>query len=178
MPSVSHQIAGSSGLVLIKWQQFSNRAGGVFPGLRRGPASAYQFGVYFGEIHGAGDGAGQQSGSQLLGAGLADNHGKDGGRVEHDPIHVCLFALGGLAALREQLIHQRCAGFYILPGAAPGALNATLLGRDTQFIVLDAEHKLISGLDAKGFTKGGGNHDTAILIDAGSDFFHGSFLLL
>jgi hypothetical protein len=38
--------------------------------------------VYFGEIHGAGDGAGQEDGSQLIGSGLTVDHGQDGGGVE------------------------------------------------------------------------------------------------
>jgi hypothetical protein len=82
--------------------------------------------------------------------------------------------LGGPAALREQLIDQRGAALYILPGAPLRPLDAPLLGRDAQFVVFDPQHDLISNLDAKSPSKGSGNHDSAILVHTRSGFFcHG-----
>jgi hypothetical protein len=85
-----------------------------------------------------------------------------------------LFTFGGLAAFREQLVHQRCAGLYELPGAALSPLNAALLSRDAQFVVFDAQHNLISNPDAERFPKGRRDHDAAILVHSRSGFFcHG-----
>jgi hypothetical protein len=82
--------------------------------------------------------------------------------------------LGGPAALREQLIDQRGAALYILPGSALRPLDAPLLGRDAQFVVFDPQHDLISNLDAKSPSKGSGNHNPAILVHSRSRFFcHG-----
>jgi len=79
--------------------------------------------------------------------------------------------LGGLAAFREQLIDQGFGGLYVLPGASLRPLDAALLGRDAQFVVLDPQHDLISNLDAKSPAKGRGDHDPAVLIHTRSGFF-------
>src|ERR1035437_4046922 len=81
-----------------------------------------------------------------------------------------LFILGCLAAFGEQLIDQRHAGFYILPGAALGPLNAPLLGRDSQLIVLDPQHNFISNLNAKRLTECRRNNDATVFVDALADF--------
>jgi hypothetical protein len=86
-------------------------------------------------------------------------------------IAYCLFTLSGLAAFREQLIHQRPAALYILPGAALSTLNAALLGRDAQFVVLNAQNNLISHPDAERLSKGRRDHYTAIFVYTRSSFF-------
>jgi hypothetical protein len=54
---------------------------------------------------------------------------------------------GGLAAFREQLIHQRCTALYVLPRTALRSLDTALLSRDTQFVVFDPKYDFISNLD-------------------------------
>jgi hypothetical protein len=84
--------------------------------------------------------------------------------------------LGGLAAFRQQLIHQRCTALYVLPGTALRPLDTALLGRDAQFVVFDPQHDLISNLDTQSLAKGRGDYDTAILIHTGSGFIHNGTL--
>jgi hypothetical protein len=82
---------------------------------------------------------------------------------------------GGLAAFREQLIDQRGAGFYVLPGPPLRSPDAALLGCDAQFVVFDPQHDFISNFDAKGLPEGRGDHYTAVLVHARSSFFrHGT----
>jgi hypothetical protein len=78
---------------------------------------------------------------------------------------------GGLAAFREQLIHQRSAGLYILPNTALCAFDAALLSCDAQLVIFDAQHNLISNPDAERLPKRRWDHDTAILVDTSSSFF-------
>jgi hypothetical protein len=79
--------------------------------------------------------------------------------------------LGGLAAFREQLFHQRCTPLYVLPGTALRPLDAPLLGRDAQFVVLDPQNDFISNLDTQSLTKGRGDYNTAILVHTCPGFF-------
>jgi len=82
--------------------------------------------------------------------------------------------LGGLAAFGEQFFDQRCAWLYVLPGAALSPLDAALLGRDAQFVILDPQHNFISNPDAEGLPKRRWDHDTAVLVHPRSGFFcHG-----
>jgi hypothetical protein len=86
--------------------------------------------------------------------------------------------LGGLAAFREQLIHQRCAALYVLPRAALRPQDAALLGGNAQFVVFDPQHHFISYLDAKRLAKGRGDYDAAILVYPRSGFlWHGNLRL-
>jgi hypothetical protein len=78
---------------------------------------------------------------------------------------------GGLAAFREQLIYQRSTALYVLPGTTLRPLDAALLGRDAQFVVLDPQHDFISNLNAKSLSERRGDHYPAILVHAGSGFF-------
>jgi hypothetical protein len=82
-----------------------------------------------------------------------------------------LFMLRCLATFGKQFIDQRRAGFYILPGAVPCPLNAPLLGRDSQLIVLDTQNDFISNLNAKRLSKCRGNDDATILVYTQSGFF-------
>jgi hypothetical protein len=170
MPGLRHQVTGDSRLLFVECQNFPNRTSGVLPSLYRSPASAHQLGLHFGKIHSAAHRAGQQLGSQFLPSRLTVNDGKNGGRIEHNPIHLRLFTPGGRAAFREQFIDQRRA-LYVLPRAALRPLDAALLGRNAQFVVFDPQHDLISNLDAKGLTKRRRDYDTAILVHSGSGFF-------
>src|ERR1019366_5197672 len=82
-----------------------------------------------------------------------------------------LFIFGGLAAFRKQFADQRRPGFYILPGAALCPLNAALLGGDSQFVSLKAQHNFISNLNAKRLAECRGNDDATVLIYPLPDFF-------
>jgi hypothetical protein len=79
--------------------------------------------------------------------------------------------LCGLAAFGEQLVDQRGAAFYVLPGAALRSLDTALLSRDAQFIVFDPQHNFIPNLDAERPTKCRRDHDAAVLVHTGSGFF-------
>ena len=143
---------------------------------------AHEFGLNFGEIDCADDGAGEQIGSQLVRARFVADEGEDGGSVEDDPIRNVhpncsrhLFAPGGFTALGEQFMDQRGARLQVLAGALLRALDAPLLGGDAEFVVFNAEHDFVADLDAEGFAKGRGDYDAAVFVNAGSKFFrHGS----
>src|SRR5271170_830346 len=66
MSRLNHEIAGNPRLFVVERHEFSNRAGGVIPSLRRSPPAAHELGLHFGEIHRAGDRAGDQIRSQFL----------------------------------------------------------------------------------------------------------------
>jgi hypothetical protein len=84
-----------------------------------------------------------------------------------------LFILGCLAAFGKQFIDQRLARFYVLPSAPLCPLNAPLLGRDSQLIVLDTQYDFISNLNAKRLAECRGNDDATILVYPQSGFiFH------
>src|SRR3974390_924553 len=77
-----------------------------------------------------------------------------------------LFMPDGFATLGEQLFRQGNAFGQILPCALPGALDALLLGRDPQFVVLQFKHNFAPDLDDKGLAKGGGYHPSSVLADS------------
>ena len=101
MAGFGYDISGNSCLSFVERYDFTDGTGGVFPGLRGSPTTAHEFGLNFGEIDGAGYGAGEQIGSQLVRARLIADDGENGGSVEDDPIHIYpdLFAPCGSAAL-------------------------------------------------------------------------------
>ena len=68
------------------------------------------------------------------------------------------------APFGKDLVDQRRAGFYILSRAALGPLNATLLGRDSQFTVLDPQNDFISNLNAKRLADCRGNNDATVFV--------------
>jgi hypothetical protein len=57
-----------------------------------------------------------------------------------------------------------------MPGAALCPLDAALLRRDPQFVILDPQHHFISDLNAKGFTERCRDNNAAILIYACTSF--------
>src|SRR5271166_4202006 len=99
-------------------------------------------------------------GSRLMSARIADASSTT----------LFLFMSGCYATLGQQFVNQRRAGFHIMPGALLRPLDAALLSRDAQFVVLDPQHNLISYLNAKGFTEGCRDNNAAILIHACTGF--------
>jgi hypothetical protein len=55
---------------------------------------------------------------------------------------------GCLAPFGEQLIGQGCAGLQVFSGALLCTLDATLLSRDAQLIVLNSKHYFVSDFDS------------------------------
>jgi hypothetical protein len=64
-----------------------------------------------------------------------------------------------------------------LPGTALRPLDAALLGRDAQFVVLNSQHNFISNLDAKSLPKRRGDYNMTVLVHARSGFFGHGLLL-
>src|SRR5579863_4205168 len=81
-----------------------------------------------------------------------------------------LFTFRGLTALRNQLVHQRGAWFYMPPDKLLCPLDAPLKGRDAQFVVFNSQHDLIADMYTQGLAEGCGNDDAAIFVDPGSGF--------
>lgn len=106
MAGLSHEIAGNPRLLLIKRQDLANWASRIFPCFLGSPPAAHQLGLHFGKIDCAANRASQQVGSQFLRSWLTVNDGKNGGCIEHNAIHLCLFKLRGRAAFRQQFIDQ------------------------------------------------------------------------
>jgi hypothetical protein len=77
-----------------------------------------------------------------------------------------LFTLSRLAAFREQFLDERLIVLYISSGAPLSALYTVSLRADSQFIILDSQHNLISNVYAKRFAKRRRNNDAAIFIDS------------
>jgi hypothetical protein len=60
-----------------------------------------------------------------------------------------------------------------LSRAALGPLNAALLGRDSQFTVLDTQNDFISNLNAKRLAECRGNNDATVFVYTQARFlFH------
>jgi hypothetical protein len=84
---------------------------------------------------------------------------------------------GGLAPLRQQLIHKRLAGFQVASGALLRTLNALLLSGDPQLIISHPQQDFIAHLDTQRPAKRSRDDNTSVLAHTNSGFFgHGVFV--
>jgi|SRR5271157_5769245 len=89
--SPGRQASGNLGLLGCKWGPFLNRGHDIFPSFIRINTLSHQFGVDFGEIHGADGGLGQAFRRQVLRSGLLDldlvEHRQPCRSIQHDATH-------------------------------------------------------------------------------------------
>jgi hypothetical protein len=145
---VGNQIACDTSLRQIERDHFLGRTESVFPSLVNRPTSAYQLVVHLSQVNRAANRVAQQFWGELLAARLA----LDEGRIA-EASSTTLLMLGSLAALGEQLFRQRHAFGQILPGTFSGALDAQLLRRDPQLVVLQFKYHIVADFDAEGLAK-------------------------
>jgi hypothetical protein len=80
--------------------------------------------------------------------------------------------LGSPAPLGDQFVNQRAAGLDMFSHQLAGTLNLAAHRCDPQFVILDSQDEFVARSDAQRFTQCSRYHDSAILVDRGTNLIH------